>query len=242
MQQHTKNMNPSLQYTTKSVLSLILAALALPVLAQQPTAAERAAQLKATLAASQAVLRQYEWIETTVVSLKGEEKSRKQERCYYGADGGLQKVEMSSTPPPAKKRGLRGKIAESKQEELTDYMKSAVALVKAYVPPNPAMIQAAKDAGKVSIELLEPGKRARLNFRDYVKPGDNLGVEVDLVSNRPLGLKMATYLEDAKDRVTLVVQMGQLNDGTTYPSDVTLDAKAKKLTVAVKNSGYRKVN
>jgi hypothetical protein len=47
--------------------------------------------LKATLAASQATLRQYEWIETTVVSLKGEEKSRKQQRCYYGADGTLQK-------------------------------------------------------------------------------------------------------------------------------------------------------
>jgi enoyl-CoA hydratase/carnithine racemase len=45
------------------------------------------------------------------------------------------------------------------------------------VPPNPVKIQAAKDAGKVSIDLLEPGKRARLNFRDYEKPGDNLGVE-----------------------------------------------------------------
>ena len=232
----------SLKVARNALLTLALAALALPGLAQQPSPAERAAQLKATLDASQAVLRQYEWIQTTVVSLKGEEKSRKQERCYYGADGGLQKVAESSSPPPAKKRGLRGKIAESKQEEMTDYMKSAVALVKTYVPPSPAKIQAAKDAGKVSIDVLEPGKRARLNFRDYEKPGDNLGVEVDLTSNRPLGLKVATYLEDAKDAVTLDVRMGQLNDGTAYPSDVALDAKAKKLTVTVKNSGYRKVN
>ncbi len=149
---------------------------------------------------------------------------------------------MSSTPEPAKKRGLRGKIAESKKEELTDYMKSAVALVKAYVPPSPMKIEAAKNAGKVSIDVLEPGKRARLNFRDYVKPGDNLGVEVDLASNRPLSLKVATYLEDAKDAVTLDVRMGQLNDGTAYPSDVALDAKAKSLAVTVKNSGYRKMN
>lgn len=221
-------------------LTIALAALALPVFAQQPTAAERAAMLKATLAASEAVLKEYEWIETTVVSLKGEEKSRKQQRCYHGADGGVQKVEVNSTPEPARKRGLRGRIAESKKEELTDYMKSAVALVKAYVPPSPARIQVAKDAGKVSIDLLEPGKRARLNFRDYEKPGDTLSVEVDLANNRPLGLKVATYLEDAKDAVTLDVSMGQLNDGTTYPSDVALDAQAKKLTVTVKNSGYRK--
>ncbi len=219
-----------------------LAALALPALAQQPSAAERAAMLKASLAASQAVLKQYEWIETTVVSLKGEEKSRKQERCYHGADGGVQKVEVSSTPDPAKKRGLRGRIAENKKEALTDYMKSAVALVKTYVPPSPERIQAAKDAGKVSIDVLEPGKRARLNFRDYAKPGDNLGVEVDLTSNRPLGIKVSTYLADAKDAITLDVRMGQLNDGTTYASDVTLNAPSEKLSVTVQNSGYRKMN
>jgi hypothetical protein len=234
------NQNP--RSVKQTYLTFLLAALALPGFAQQPTAAERAAMLKATMAASQAVLRQYEWIETTAVSLKGEEKSRKQERCYYGADGGVQKVEISETPPPEKKRGLRGKIAEKKKEEMTDYMKSAVALVKTYVPPSPPKIQAAKDAGKVTIEVLAPGKRARLNFRDYEKPGDNLGVEVDLVSNRPLGVKVSTYLEDAQDAVTLDVRMGQLNDGTSYPADVTLDAKAKKLSVTVKNSGYRKVN
>src|ERR1035441_2167440 len=80
--------------------ALLLAAFGLPALAPQPTVAERAAMLKATLAASQVVLKQYEWIETTVVSLKGDEKSRKQERCYYGADGGVQKVEVSASPEP----------------------------------------------------------------------------------------------------------------------------------------------
>lgn len=197
--------------------------------------------LKATMAASQAVLRQYQWIETTVVSLKGDEKSRKQEQCYYGADGGIQKVLLSQSDPAPQKRGLvRRKIAESKQEELTDYMKGAVALVKSYVPPSPARIQAAKDMGKVSIEILQPGKRVRLNFRDYEKPGDNLGVEVDLATNRPLELKVSTYLEDAADAVTLDVRMGQLNDGTSYPSMVTLEARAKDLKVTVTNSGYRK--
>jgi hypothetical protein len=221
-------------------LCALLFALSNPAVAQQPSVPERVAALKATVAASQIILKQYEWIETTVVSLKGDEKSRKQERCYYGADGQVQKIAVSATPAPAKKRGLRGKIIENKKEELTDYMKQAVALVKTYVPPSPAKIQAAKDAGKVTIEVLEPGKRARLNFRDYEKPGDNLGVEVDLVNSRLLSVKVATYLDDAKDAVTLDVRMGQLNDGTSYASDITLDAKAKNLKVSVQNSGYRK--
>jgi hypothetical protein len=73
--------------------------------APQPSVQERVGALKATLAASQANLKQYEWIETTVVSLKGEEKLRKQQRCYYGADGALQKVVVDASPPPDKKRG-----------------------------------------------------------------------------------------------------------------------------------------
>src|SRR5437867_106520 len=167
-------MKHATHLATALALALV-ASLAKPLsaTAQSPSVAERVATLKATLAASQTVLKQYEWVETTVVSLKGEEKSRKQNRCYYGADGGVTKVALTAPPPEKKKRGLRGKIAASKKEELTDYMKQAVALVKSYVPPAPARIQAAKDAGKVSMDILQPGKRARLNFRDYYKPGDN---------------------------------------------------------------------
>ncbi len=86
------------------------------------------------------------------------------------------------------------------------------------------------------------GKRARLNFGNYVKPGDNLGVEVDLANNRMLGLTVSTYLDNPKDIVTLTVSMGQLNNGTTYASGTTLLAKAKNLMVTVQNSGYRKTN
>jgi hypothetical protein len=230
-------MKTLIRYTT-----LGLVALALPVFAQQPSATERAAMLKATMAASQAVLKQYEWVETTVISLKGEEKSRQMSRCYYGADGGVQKVPLTTPPPAKKKRGLRGKIAEAKKEELTDYMKEAVALVRSYVPPTPVLIQAAKDAGKVSLDVLEPGRRARLNFRDYLKPGDNLGVEVDLTSNRLLALAVKTCLDSAKDAVDLQARMGTLADGTSYADTITLDAPAKNLTVKVDNSGYRKTH
>jgi hypothetical protein len=38
------------------------------------------------------------------------------------------------------------------------------------------------------------------------------------------------------------VSTSKLNNGTTYPANITLNAKAKKLTVTVQNSGYRKTN
>ena len=63
-----------------------------------PTADQMVAALKQNLAESQKRLRQYEWIETTSISLKGEEKSRKQQRVYYGADGKLTKTPLGAAP------------------------------------------------------------------------------------------------------------------------------------------------
>jgi len=123
-----------------SLLALVLMCPGIAVAqAPQPSVQERVAVLKGTFAASQANLRQYEWIETTVVSLNGEEKSRKQQRCYYGADGVLQKVLVDASPPPPTKPGLRGRIIANKTAELTDYMKSAVRLVAWPAPLAPAL-------------------------------------------------------------------------------------------------------
>lgn len=221
-----------------SIISLLTPAI---LRAQSPDLQQRVAALKQSAAQDQQSIRQYEWIETTVISLKGEEKSRQQKRCYYGAEGSLQKVTESAAPAPEKKRGLRGRVAENKKEELTDYMKQAVALVKTYVPPDPAKIQAVKEAGKISLDMPGAGKGARLNFRDYAKPGDVLSVEVDPASNRVMGLTVATYLDNAKDSVTLDVRFSSFPDGTGYPATQVLVAKAKNLSVNVTNSGYRKV-
>ena len=75
--------------------------------AQTPSVPERIAALKTAMETSKASLKQYEWIETTVVSLNGDEKSRKQERCFYGAEGGLTKVELNESPEAANPRAYR---------------------------------------------------------------------------------------------------------------------------------------
>ncbi|HAB17872.1 MAG TPA: hypothetical protein PLX89_03160 [Verrucomicrobiota bacterium] len=223
------------------ILSFALVAVLVAGLAQQPTPAERVTALKADLAASQAALKQYQWIQTTTVTLNGEEKSRKQERCYYGLDGALTKVALTPEAPPAEPRGLlRRRIAERKQEELTGFMKEAVALVHKYMPPNPALIQAAKEAGRVTVQPIDPGKRARLTFTDYLKKGDSLSLEVDLNNNHPLAANVNSYLDSDKDPITLAVTFGALANGTTYPSQYVLDSKSKNLKVTVDNSGYQK--
>jgi len=212
-------------------------------------AQERVAALKQSLQESQQRLRQYEWIETTVVSLKGEEKSRKQMRCYYDADGKIQKLPATTpaaTPAAATggggRRGgrLKQSVVANKKEELTDYMERAVGLVHQYVPPNPNDIDRAKTAGNIALKPLQAGQ-VRLELNNYVKPADKMAIDMDTAANRLLAVNVASYLDEPKDAVTLAVQFGALDDGTSYTAQTTLDATAKNVTVVVQNSGYRPV-
>jgi hypothetical protein len=219
-----------------AVLALTVAGLAV---AQEPTNQERVAALKSNLATSQTLLRQYEWIEVTILSLKGEEKSRTEYRCYWGADGKLQRVPIGATPSTDKKRGLRGMIAKNKQEDIAEYMKSATELVRSYLPLDPAKIQASTNAGKTS--FTPTGSSMRIDFADYQKPGDKVGVEIDTVKNTLLGLTIDSWLKDAKDVVSAKARCGSLADGATYVAEVTLTAPSQSLELKVTNSGYKKL-
>jgi hypothetical protein len=224
--------------------------------AQQPAAEpgttkqDQVAALKASLQDGLARIRQYEWIETTVISLKGEEKARKQNRCSYGADGKVQKVPVGDAPAaePAGGGGGRGrrggggrmkeKIVENKKEEMQDYMQRAVKLIQGYVPPDPAKIQAAKDAGRVTVTP-QAGGQVRLAIAQYLQPGDSLTVDLDPAASRLLGLSVKSYVDTPDDPVTLDVKMATLPDGALYAAQSALDASAKKIRVVIENSGHR---
>jgi hypothetical protein len=212
--------------------------------AQPPaaTAQDRIAALKQSLGSSMAALREYEWIETTVVSMKGEEKSRKQNRCYYGADGKVEKVpvESAAQAPAKEKRGVRGKVVANKKEEIGDSVKEAMALVKSYVPPDPARIEAAKEAGKVAVNPPNAQGKAQVVIKDYLKAGDSLTVDLDAAKNTLAGLTVASFTDKEKDVVGLKVSMGALTDGTTYPANIVLDVKSQNMAIAITNSGYKK--
>jgi len=223
--------------------------------AQEPPAATKAGQadhvaaLKQSIAEGTKKLAGYEWVETTAISLKGEEKTRKMNRCYYGADGKVQKVPVESAPQAEQgsaggrhKRGgaLKKKVIENKTEEMQEYMQRAAALIHSYVPPAPPQIQAAKDAGRIAVSP-QAGGRARLEMKQYLKPGDSLTIDLDPAANRLLGLSVSSYLDTPDDPVALAVQMNTLPDGALYAAQTTLDAAAKHIRVVITNSGHRPV-
>jgi hypothetical protein len=248
-------IEPAIRRSTRAIaLGLMAMALGTPLGVEliatrqsAPTPQERVAALKQSLQESQAQIRKFEWIETTVISLKGEEKARTQKRVYYGADGTLEKLAMGNAAPaapqPAAGRGGRGgrvkaKVVESKKDEMKEYMERATALIHQYVPPKPADIQRAKDGGKMTVTPAGDG-RVRLDFPDYLKPGDRLSIEIDGAKNRLLGVHVTSYLDKAEDAVELTARLGALNDGTGYTAQTTLDAAAKKIRVVIDNAGHR---
>lgn len=234
--------------TPARVALLVIFSLPLVVSASQDplTPDQRVAALKQSLADSQARLRKYEWIETTIISLKGEEKARTQKRCYYGADGKLQKVAIGEAPAPkaapsAGRRGggkLKAKIVENKKSDMQEYMERASTLIHQYVPPAPAQVQKVKDAGRLKITPLDQG-RVGVALAEYLQAGDRLTVVLNAAANTLASLSVATYLDKPEDIVALDVRFGALADGTSYSAETTLDAKAKNIRVVVQNSGHR---
>jgi hypothetical protein len=224
------------------------------VFAQAASPQDRAAAIKQSLADNQAQLRQYTWIETTEISLKGEVKKKEQKQCSYGPDGKVQKTPLPGAAPAPKQQeqasrrgggGRRGggavkeTIVENKVEDLKDYMEKVAALVHEYVPPNPQKIQAVQAAGNMSTQ--PSGSGAVLSLKDYNKPGDVLAIGFDPAAKKFLSYKVNSYVEKPKDDdVTLAVTFTGLPDGTNYPGQVVLDAPAKKIQVKVTNSDYKK--
>jgi hypothetical protein len=234
-----------------AVSALLFGALAQAQQAAAPPAAggkaDAVAALKQTLQQGMAKARQYEWVETTIISLKGEEKARKQNRCYYGADGKVQKVPLDQPAAQEKpqagggrKGRMKEKVVENKKDDMQEYMKSAAALIHSYVPPDPAKIQAAKDAGRVATTP-QAGGAVSVAISDYLQPGDALTVGLEPAAGKLLSLAVNTYLEKKEDTVTLNVKMNTLADGALYAAETKLDAKAKNITVVIQNTGHRPV-
>jgi hypothetical protein len=221
--------------------------------AQQPSATpggaqDRVAAFKQSLQQGMAGIRRYQWIETTSISLKGEEKSRKQQACLYNADGKVAKTPIAQPEPKqqAQSGGRRGgrvkqQIVEKKTDEMKDYMERAAALIHQYVPPSPEQIQAAKEAGRIAVTP-QSGGTVRLVISQYLKPSDSLTIDLDPATNRLIALAVNSYLDTQEDAVTLSVQMNSLPDGALYAAQTTLDAKAKNIRVVIQNAGHRQVS
>ena len=206
--------------------------------AQNSDVQQRFAAVKQSVAENQQKLQQYQWMETTQLTLNGDAKPPKMSLCQYGPDGTVQKTPMGPPPEPPSGRRVKQRIIEKKTEEMQQYMGQVKSLLSMYVPPDPQKMGQAYQAGKVSLN--PAGGGVNLVFTDYAQPGDQMTLLFDTTARKIRSVNVNTYMGEQKDKVTLAVQMASLPDGTNYAQQTVLDATAKKLQVTTTNSNYQK--
>ena len=216
--------------------SFIAAAAAL---AQGNPEQDRLAMVKMAMAANAQQLHQYQWVESTQVTLNGEAKPPRQNACQYAPDGTVLKSEIGPPPEPPSGGPLMQRIIEKKKAELQEYMAGVKSVLAQYLPPDPQRMELAKQAGNFSVN---PGPDAvNLIFKNYAQPGDQMTVTFNTAARKVASVNVNTYMGDANDAVTLQVQMASLPDGTNYAQQTILNATAKNLLVITTNSNYQKV-
>ncbi|HTR04962.1 MAG TPA: hypothetical protein VMN82_17370 [Thermoanaerobaculia bacterium] len=235
-------------WSPAAAAAVVVLALVGPAAAQQEQGGGLLAQavrekleaVKQSAAANKAALQHYAWTENIQVALNGEVKTTKQMSCRYGPDGKPQCQPLGPPPPQEQQRGLRGRIAEKKKEEFTDYIQQVKGVIGLYVPPDSARMQAAHAAGNVSFSRPASGE-AGLVFRNYSLPGDSMTLDFAMATKKLAALAVSTYLGDPSSPVTLNVQFAILPDGTSYPAQEVVNAAAKGIQLTVTNSNYQKL-
>jgi hypothetical protein len=226
--------------------------------AQQPDSAavkplleERISQVKESIAQNRAALKQYSWVETTDISLKGDVKKHEQKNCRYGPDGEVQKTLVGGEATQEnqgrgrrgkRRKGLKARIVAKKVAELKDYGERFGSLIKRYAPPDPEKMKATFQNGGASIDRSSDGGEVSLVFRDYVKSGDQLSLTFDSTKRKLVAYDVRTYLDGEEDVATLSVLFQSLADGTNHASETVLESAGKQLQIKTVNFGHEKIN
>jgi hypothetical protein len=230
---------------TAATLAALATTSAFGQAAATPSVQDKVAAIKQSVADNQARLKQYTWVETTAISLKGEVKKTDQNNCMYGADGKVMKTPVAAAAPakqPEQSGGgrrsgkVKEKVVDNKVDEMKDYMQKAAALIKQYVPPDPQKMQASLQAGKAAIDKTT----GQVVFSDYVKPGDKMTLALDPAAKKLNTFDVATYMDKPGDTVTLKASFSNLDDGTSFMQESVLSVKAKDIVVKTTNAGYKK--
>src|SRR3984885_15859919 len=212
----TLGTKPQTLAAITAVASLLLSAL--PFHAQNPELQQKVTQIKEASAANKAALARYTWQEQQTTSIKGDVKKQQVFQVRVGPDGQQQKTQIGGSqaaPPPSGGR-LKQRIVEKKTAEFKDYGGQIADLAKQYTAPDPGRLQAAFQAGNISLQPGGGEGEFKLVIKDYIKPGDSVTLVFNKQQKAIQSIQVASYLDDPKDAVTIAVQFAKLPERTSH--------------------------
>jgi hypothetical protein len=157
-----------------------------------------------------------------------------------GPDGQQQKTQIggSQAAPPSGGR-LKQHVVEKKTAEFKDYGEQIADLAKQYTQPDPQRLQAALQAGNISLVPGGGEGEIKLVIKNYVKPGDSLTLVFNRQQKGIQSVQVASYLDSPSDAVTIAAQFAKLPDGTNHVASTQINGVSKQLTVVTQNSNYQ---
>ena len=143
LETHIPRTTPPAGNQRTLILAAVMLAAIVPAIAQAGGGAgaelqEKLAAVKQSVGENQQKLHQYQWKETTQLTLKGDPKPPSVSACQYGPDGKVQKTPLTAPPPPPSGGRMKQKVIANKKEEMKDYMGDVKVLLAKYVPPRSA--------------------------------------------------------------------------------------------------------
>jgi hypothetical protein len=217
-----------------------LALTTLPFHAQNPELQQKLGEIKEASAANKAALAHYTWQEQQTTSIKGDVKKQQMFQISVGPDGQQQKTEIggSQAAPPSGGR-LKQHVVEKKTAEFKDYGEQIADLAKQYTQPDPGRLQAAFQAGNVSLQSGGGEGEVTLVIKNYVKPNDSVTLVFNKQQKAIQSIQVSSYLDSPTDGVNIAAQFAKLPDGTNHVAGTQINGVSKQLTVVTQNSNYQ---
>jgi len=202
----------------------------------------RLAEVKVASAANKQALSHYNWQESVTTSIKGEVKKQQLFLVSVGPDGQQQKSEINAQPASQPSGGpLKRHIVAKKTAEFKDYGTQIADLARRYTQPDPSRLQQALQQGNISMQLGGGEAMATLVIKNYIKPNDSVTLVFNKQRKAIQSIRVATYLDDPKDAVTIAAQFAKLPDGTNHVTGTQINGASKQLTVVTQNSNYQPI-
>ena len=213
-----------------------------PAAAQNPQLEEKVAAIRQSIAANKQAVAQYTWQEVETISVKGEVKDTKTYQVQMGPNGQAQKTEVSNDPAQQSGREgrLKKRVVTHVKDEYQQYGEQIAALAKQYAPPSSSKLQSAYKQGNVSLDLGGASGTVSLVIKNYLKPNDSMTLVFNQSTKAIESARVATYLTDPKDAVTISAQFAQIPGGPNHVASTLVDGVSKQLTVSTQNANYQR--
>lgn len=189
---------------------------------------------------NQAALQQYSWQSRTQVSLSGEVKKTTLDQINYDAEGQIQKTPIGDGGGQQKEvRGpIRKDIAESEEDKAAEFATKLKELLGSYTQP--ANLTNALGRAKVWEGGSASAPEIRIDMTAVIEGTDTVQIMLDAKTHKPARMNINTAMDQVP--VTLAVVFQQLDDGTGYPAQATVDTtySGKPLEISIENFNYVK--